>query len=96
MQGAPLAQDFGIGPRIDCFIGGNASAFVAGDVADAIATGLDAVQVHAGQKVHHIRTFLNRNPIELDVLSGGEVAVVGGELGGRTVANFVLGGLRVG
>jgi hypothetical protein len=53
VQRAPLAQDFGKGagrrsrPR-QCRPG------VAGDVADAVAAGLDAVHVHAGQQVHHV------------------------------------------
>ena len=54
VQRAPLAQDLGIRARIDHFVDRNAGALVAGDIADAVATGLDAMQVDAGQQLHHI------------------------------------------
>jgi NTE family protein len=51
MQRAPLAQDFAVRPRIDDLVGGDAGQRIAGDVADAVAAGLDAVQVDLGQPV---------------------------------------------
>ena len=90
VQGAPLAQHFGVGAWVDVFVHGNAGAFVAGDVANAVAAGLNAVQVDAGQQFHHVGAFVQRNPVELHVLTRGEVAVVGGELGSVNAANLVL------
>jgi hypothetical protein len=72
---APLAQDFAVGPRIDCFVGCDTRQRVAGDVANAVAAGLNAVHVHRGQHVHHIGSAGQRDPVVLQVLAGGEVAV---------------------
>ena len=36
------------------FVGRNAGQRVAIDIADAVAAGLDAVQLHGGQQVHHV------------------------------------------
>ena len=95
VQRAPLADQLGVGPGIDDFVDGHTSQLVGGGVADAVAAGLDAVQVHAGQEVHHVGRFGQGNPVELHVLAGGEVTVVGGQLGGQA-RNFVLCGLRLG
>ena len=40
--------------RVSHLVDRNAGQRVAGDVADAVAAGLDAVHVHAGEQVHHI------------------------------------------
>ena len=45
MQSAPLAQYFGIRAGVNGFVNCDASAFIAGDVANAIAAGLNAVQI---------------------------------------------------
>ena len=57
MQGAPLAQYFGVRAGVDGFIYGDASALVGGDIANAVAAGLNAVQIGGGKQVHHIGTF---------------------------------------
>ena len=75
MQGAPLPQDFSKGAGVHDFIHRHTRAFVGGDVANAVATGLNAVHVHGGQEVHHVSAFLQRNPVVLQVLSGGEVGI---------------------
>ena len=57
MEGRPLADQFAIRPRIDDFVGGDAGEMVGGDVADAIAAGLDRVHLHrreVGQDVRHV------------------------------------------
>ena len=54
VQRAPLAQDLAEGARVGNLVHRNAGQLVAGDVADAIAAGLDAVHVDAGQQVHHV------------------------------------------
>ena len=95
VQRAPLANQLGVGPWIDHFVHRHTGQLVGGGVADAVAAGLDAVHVHGGQQVHHIGRLVERDPVELHVLAGGEVAVVGGQLGGQA-GNFVLGGLCFG
>ncbi len=75
MQGAPLAQDFRIGTRIHDLVRRHAGQRIAGDVADAVAAGLDAVHVHVGQQVHHVGRGRQRDPVVLQVLTRGEVAV---------------------
>src|SRR3989344_5279654 len=57
VQRGPLADDFRIGARVHDLVHGNAGQGIGGGVADAVAAGLDAVHVHSGQQVHHIRTF---------------------------------------
>ncbi len=45
VQRGPLAQDFGVGAGSTDLIDGNPGQRVGGGVADAVAAGLDAVQV---------------------------------------------------
>ena len=54
VQGAPLAHDFCERARVGQLVRRNTSAFVTGDVADAVAAGLNAVHVDAGQQIHHV------------------------------------------
>ncbi len=103
VQRAPLAQDFGEGPRIGDLVGGDAGQRVAGDVADAVAAGLDAVHVHGGQQVHHVGALVQRDPVVLHVRARGEVAVAvlqaradAAAVGERDVAELFLRGLGLG
>jgi hypothetical protein len=75
VQGRPLAHHFGPHARIVDLLGRGAGIGVGGDVADAVAAGLDGVQVHLGQGVQDVGRVLQLDPVELDVLAGGEVAV---------------------
>ena len=93
MQSAPLAQDLAKRPRVDDLVHRNAGAFVAGDVADAVATGLDAMHVHTGQQVHHVSAFGQGNPVELGVLPGGEVGIAGGQVRCAQLALGLAGSL---
>ena len=79
VQGAPLAHDFCERARVGQLICGNASAFVTGDVADAIAAGLNAMHVDAGQQVHHVGRLVQWNPVVLHVLARGEVGIALGQ-----------------
>jgi len=54
VQGAPLTQNFCIRTRVYHFVDGHTCQLIGGDVADAIAAGLNAVHVDGGQQVHHI------------------------------------------
>ena len=81
VQGAPLAQYFCVGPRVDHLVYGHTRQFVGGDVANAVAAGLNAVHVDGGQQVHHVGRLAQWNPVELNVLPGCEVAVAFDQLG---------------
>ena len=81
VQGTPLAQDFSKRSRVGHFVRSHTGALVRGDVADAVAAGLDAVHVHAGQQIHHIGAFGERYPVELHVLAGAEMAETNREMG---------------
>ena len=74
VQRAPLAQDLAVRARVDLLVDGDAGERVGGDVADAVAAGLDAVHVDLGQQVHRVGGLRQRNPVELDVLARREVA----------------------
>ena len=82
VQRAPLAHDFGVRARVGHLVHGNPSPFIGGDVADAVAAGLNAVHVHAGQQVHHVGSQVQWNPVELHVLARGEVGIAGGQAAG--------------
>ena len=51
------------------------------------------MHVHACQQVHHVRAFLQRNPVVLQVLAGGEVGIAVTQRGCRNAADGVLLGL---
>ena len=91
VQRAPLADDFCQRPWVGHLVGRNTGALVAGGVADAVAAGLDAVQVHAGQQIHHIGAFVQRNPVVLHVLARGEVRAGAGQAGQVAQARVGLG-----
>ena len=71
----PLAQDFGQRPRVQPLVSGDAGKRLGGDIAHAVTGGLDGVHIMLGQPVEDIRHALQLNPVELDVLPGGEVPV---------------------
>ena len=48
MVGRPLSQNFRIKTRINDFVGRRSSEMVGRDVSDAIAAGLDGVQIGFG------------------------------------------------
>ena len=61
--------------RIKKFVGSGAGELVAGDVSDTVAAGLDGVHPYLGQFRKDVRGVLQLDPVELDVLSGGEMPV---------------------
>ena len=75
VQGRPLAQQLAVGAGIGDLVGSDAGQVVAGDVAYAVAAGLDGVHVHRGEVGEDVRHPFQGGPVELDVLAGGEVAV---------------------
>jgi hypothetical protein len=75
VQGRPLADHLGPHARIVDLVGDGAGIGVGRGVADAVAAGLDGVQVDLGQGVQDVRRVLQLHPVELDVLTRGHVAV---------------------
>ena len=75
MERRPLPEDLGVGAGIGDLVGGDAGEMVGGDVADAVARSLDRVHLDARQFGEDVGRVLQRRPVELDVLPGGEVAV---------------------
>ncbi len=75
MEARPLAQQLGIGPRIDHLVRGSARKVIRADIADAIAAGLDGVHFDLGQIGQDIAGILQLDPVVLDVLPRGEMAV---------------------
>ena len=75
MERRPLPQDLGVGARIGDLVVGDAGEMVGGDVADAVAGGLDRVHLDAGELGENVGRVLQRRPVELDVLPRGEMAV---------------------
>mmetsp|Transcript_4930 Transcript_4930/g.17645 ORF Transcript_4930/g.17645 Transcript_4930/m.17645 type:complete len:489 (+) Transcript_4930:2631-4097(+) len=92
VQGAPLAQDLAVGPRVDDLVGSDAGEGIARDVADAVAAGLDAVHVDLGQQVHHVGALVERDPVELQVLPRREVAIAAMAGEGAIADNVVFAG----
>ncbi len=75
MQRGPLTDEFAVGPRVGQLIGGDACQMIRGDVADAVAAGLDCMHLHLSQLRQDVRHLLELRPVELDVLPGGEMPV---------------------
>ena len=75
VEGAPLAQYFRIRARIDDFIGRDAGERVRCCITDTVAGRLDRVHFHGCQVRQDIGRLLQFNPVELDVLARGEVAI---------------------
>ncbi len=71
----PLAQDFGQRARVEVLVGSDPGEGLGGDIAHAVAGGLDGVHVVLGQPVEDVRHALQFDPVELDVLPRGEVPV---------------------
>ena len=98
MKRRPLPEDFGVRTRIGDLVVGDAGVMVRGDVADAVARGLDRVHLDARELGEDVRRVLQRRPIELDVLPGGEMPVAAvvlardlGELAHLTRAQRAVG-----
>jgi hypothetical protein len=75
VEGAPLAQDLGQRARVDDLVGGDAGELVGGDVADAVARGLDGVHLDFGQLGQDVGHVLDLRPVELQVVARREMAV---------------------
>ncbi len=76
MQGEMLAQQLRPDAGILDLVGRNPGPLVGGDVAHAVAAGLHPVQSGAREIGHGVGQLRKLDPVELDVLPGGEVAVI--------------------
>ena len=75
VEGRPLPQQFGPGARIGNLVGGSARELVRADIADAVAAGLDRVHLDRRQLGKNVGRILQLDPVILDVLPGGEMAI---------------------
>ena len=75
MQARPLADGLAPDPGILKLVGGRAGVGVGGDVADAVAAGLDGVEIHCGQGVQDVGGVRQLHPVELDVGARREVPI---------------------
>ncbi len=75
MQRHVLADDLGENARILDLVGRHAGPLVGRDVAHDIAAGLHAVHADSGEIGHGVRQFGELDPVILDVLPRGEMAV---------------------
>gem|GEM_PF-4960793 len=82
VDGGPLAQDLRQGARVQVFVAGHPGKGFGGDVAHTVAGSLDGVHLHFGQALQDIRHLGQLDPVELQVLPGGEVAVAAVEVPG--------------
>ncbi len=77
-------------------VGRDAGELIGGDVADAVAAGLDRVHLHRGQLGQDVRHAFERRPVELDVLAGAEVAIAAVVLVARSPPACAAGATRAG
>ena len=75
MQGRPLSDGFGPDARIVDLLRRGTGAGVRGGVADTVARGLDGMQIHLSQGIENIRGIAQLDPVELDILTGCEMAI---------------------
>jgi hypothetical protein len=75
VEGGPLAHQLAPGPRVLDLVHRDPGELVGGDVAHAIAAGLDGMHLDLGEFGEDVRDFFEPGPVELDVLAGGEVGI---------------------
>ena len=61
--------------RVFDLVGGGAGEMIGGDIADAIAAGLDGMHFDAGELGQNVGHVHQLGPVELQVLARGEMAV---------------------
>ena len=75
VQARPLADGLGVDARVLDLVGRGAGVVVGGHAAEAVAAGLDGVHLDLGQFGQDVGHVLQPEPVELDVLARGDVAV---------------------
>ncbi len=64
MVGGPLAQDLRKQARVDDFIARGTREMIGGDVAHAVAAGLDGMQVRFGERGEDLRRIVQTHPVD--------------------------------
>ena len=75
VEARPLAHQLGIGAGVDHLVRRRAREVIGRDVADAVAAGLDGVHLDRRKVRKRIGAVFQLDPVVLDVLARGEVAV---------------------
>ena len=75
MEARPLAQQLGIRARIDQLVRRRSGKVIRADVADAVAARLDRMHLDRGEVRQDLRRIFQLDPVVLDVLARGEVAI---------------------
>jgi hypothetical protein len=75
MESRPLPDELAPDKGVDDLVGRHTGEVIGGDVADAVARGLDRVHLHAGELAQDVGDPLQARPVELQVLPGGKMAV---------------------
>ena len=75
MEGGPLANNLTVRARVFQLIPGDTGEVIGGDVAYAVAAGLNRMHLHTGKIGQDIRHGFQFGPVELYVLAGTEMAV---------------------
>ena len=98
MQARPLADSFAPNPGVFQFIRSSARIGICRDIADAVAAGLDGVQVRRRQHVQDVGSIRQPDPVVLDVGAGGEVSIspvkATGDVGKRAHLTGIEGAVR--
>ena len=91
VEGRPLADDLRPGTAILQLVRGGTGERVGGDIADAIARGLDGVHLDRGQLVQNVRNIGQGRPVVLDIGARGEMAIALVILAGDAAEHAQLG-----
>ena len=75
MKRGPLPDDFAIGAGIFYFVSSDTCKLVCGGITDAVAAGLNGVHFYLGQLGQNIWYISQCQPVELDILPGGQMAI---------------------
>ena len=75
MKCRPLPDDLAPDPRVFDLVGRDPGEVIGRDIANAVAAGLDGMHLHLGQLRQDVRRVGELDPVELDVLARGEMAV---------------------
>ena len=76
VKARPLPQQLCPGARIGDFVSGRTSELVGGDIADAVAAGLDRMHFDRRQIRENIGGVFQLDPVILDILPSREMAVI--------------------
>ena len=75
MKSRPLPQHFRPHQRVHDFVGRHTREVIGGDIADAIAAGLNGVHFNLSEIGQNVRHFGQLGPVKLNILPRAEVAI---------------------